>query len=117
MKREFNVVIERDAEGFYTSCKGQESVILCNCECMKNITISLDNELYRKTRIKAAELDTSVSALVRKHLVSIAGEPPAPRDLKQEQEALLDSIRQRHPGFTSADNLYRDDLHDRNALR
>ena len=84
---------------------------------MKNITISLDNELYRKTRIKAAELDTSVSALVRKHLVSIAGETSAPRDLKQEQEALLDSIRQRHPGFTSADNLNRDDLHDRNALR
>ena len=84
---------------------------------MKNITISLDDDLYRRARIKAAEQDTSVSALVRKYLVSIAGEGSTPCDLKQEQEALLDSIRQRHPGFTSAHNLSRDDLHDRNALR
>ena len=85
---------------------------------MKNITISLDDDVYRQARIKAAEQDTSVSALVRSYLVSIAGRVPVPaRDLKQEQEALLDSIRQRHPGFTSAENLSRDDLHDRDALR
>jgi len=84
---------------------------------MKNITISLDDKLYRQARIKAAEHDTSVSALVRKYLISIAGEASTPSDLKQEQEALLDSIRQRHPGFTSANNISRDDLHDRDALR
>ena len=85
---------------------------------MKNITISLDDDVYRQARIKAAEQDTSVSALVRSYLVSIAGHAPVtPRDLKREQETLLDSIRQRHPGFTSAENLSRDDLHDRDALR
>jgi hypothetical protein len=85
---------------------------------MKNITISLDNDVYRQARIKAAEQDTSVSALVRSYLVPIAGHAPVPpRDLKQEQEALLDSIQQRHPGFTSAENLSRDDLHNRDALR
>jgi plasmid stability protein len=84
---------------------------------MRNITISLDDEVYRQARIKAAEQDTSVSALVRKYLVSIAGEAPTTRDLKQEQEALLDSIGRRHPGFTSANNVSRDALHDRNAVR
>ena len=85
---------------------------------MKNITISLDDEVYRQARIKAAEQDTSVSALVRSYLVSIAGHAPVPpRDLKQVQEALLDSIWQRHPDFTSAENLSRDELHDRDALR
>lgn len=84
---------------------------------MKNITISIDDDVYRRARIKAAEQDTSVSALVRGYLGSIAGQAPIPRDLKQEQEALLDSIRERHPGFTMAENLSRDDLHDRDALR
>lgn len=84
---------------------------------MKNITVSVDDEVYRRARIKAAEQATSVSALVRRYLLLIAGTAPAPRDLKQEQEALLDSIHQRHSGFTSVENLSRDQLHDRDALR
>ncbi len=84
---------------------------------MKNITISVDDEVYRRARVKAAEQDTSVSALVRSYLISIAGNSPTPRDLKQEQEALLDSIRKRHPSFTAAENLSRDDLHHRDAVR
>ncbi len=32
---------------------------------MKNITLSIDDETYRLSRIKAAEAGTSVSALVR----------------------------------------------------
>jgi hypothetical protein len=35
---------------------------------MKNITVSVDDETYRRARIKAAESDTSVSALVRRFL-------------------------------------------------
>ena len=38
-----------------------------NCEAvpMRNITVSVDEETHRLARIRAAELDTSVSALVR----------------------------------------------------
>ena len=36
---------------------------------MKNITVSVDDETYRRARIKAAERDTSVSALVRGFLI------------------------------------------------
>ena len=32
---------------------------------MRNITVSVDEDTYRRSRIRAAELDTSVSALVR----------------------------------------------------
>ena len=40
---------------------------------MKNITVSVDEDTHRLARIRAAELDTSVSALVRGYLRSLAG--------------------------------------------
>ncbi len=80
---------------------------------MKNITIALDDETYRKARVAAAQRDASVSALVKKFLLTLTAETPAPRDLKAEQELLLDSIWQRHPGFTAAENISRDELHER----
>jgi hypothetical protein len=80
---------------------------------VKNITIALDDETYRKARIAAAHRDASVSALVKKYLLTLTANTPTVRDLKQEQETLLDSIWQRHPGFTSSENLSRDALHER----
>ncbi|MEX1119539.1 MAG: DUF6364 family protein [Terrimicrobiaceae bacterium] len=79
---------------------------------MKNITIALDDEIYRKARIVAAQRDASVSALVKKFLITLCAEAAPPRDLKQEQEALLDSLWQRHSGFSSAENLSRDVLYE-----
>ena len=40
---------------------------------MKNITVSVDEETHRLAHIRAAELDTSVSALVKEFLQSLAG--------------------------------------------
>jgi len=39
---------------------------------MKNITLKIDDETYRKARIKAAEADTSLSAVVREFLTRFA---------------------------------------------
>jgi plasmid stability protein len=76
---------------------------------MKNITVTLDDETYRKARIRAAELDTSVSAIVRKYLTEFAvGEPRFER-LKKQEEA----VRARIEKFTAEDRLSRDELHDR----
>jgi hypothetical protein len=36
---------------------------------MKNITISVDDDLYRQARIKAAEQSTSISALFKNFLI------------------------------------------------
>jgi plasmid stability protein len=42
---------------------------------VRNITVSVDDETYRRARIRAAENDTSVSAMVRAFLDGIASEP------------------------------------------
>lgn len=78
---------------------------------MKNITVSLDDEVYRRARIKAAELDTSVSALVRKYLIELSGEETDFERRKRLEEEVLRKIRGR--GFSAKDRLSRDEVHER----
>ena len=78
---------------------------------MKNITVSLDDETYRRARIRAAELDTSVSALVRRYLIDLAGsESEFERLEKLELE-----LRGRIKAFRANDRLPRDAIHARKA--
>jgi plasmid stability protein len=76
---------------------------------MKNITVSVDDDTYRRARIKAAERDTSVSALVREYLASLAREESDFERLKREEKELRASIK----GFSASDRLPRDELYDR----
>jgi len=76
---------------------------------MKNITVSLDEEIYRRARIKAAERDTSVSALVKGFLVELASEEPGARRLEREEHELRARIR----SFSAGNRLSRDDAHGR----
>ena len=76
---------------------------------MKNITVSIDDETYRKARIKAAERDTSVSALVRHFLAGLAADESEFERLKREEQAL----RQRIHNFRASDRLAREDVHGR----
>jgi predicted transcriptional regulator len=81
------------------------------CGNMKNITVSLDDETYRRARVIAAERDTSVSALVKQFLAELAsGETEAER-LKRQERAL----RERITDFDASDRLSRDDVHRRGA--
>lgn len=92
---------------------------------MKNITVSVDEETHRLARIRAAELDTSVSALVRDYLTDLArGDDPPRRARETERERrarLLDEvirdITADGGGLRMADNLPREALYDRDALR
>lgn len=85
----------------------------CYGEAVKNITVSLPDDVYRRARVKAAELDTSVSALVREFLTKLAeGESDYERR-KRLQDEVIASIR----AFSAEDRLSRDDVHDRNAVR
>ena len=44
---------------------------------MKNVTIALDDDTHRKARVRAAELGTSLSALVKTYLTTLAtGDAP-----------------------------------------
>jgi plasmid stability protein len=78
---------------------------------MKNITVSVDNETYRRARVKAAEHDTSVSALVRRFLTELASEESDIERLKREEREL----RARIAAFTAGDRLSWEDVHERGA--
>ena len=53
---------------------------------MKNVTIALDDDTHRKARIRAAELGTSLSALVKDYLNSMAaGSDPAAAGVREMQ--------------------------------
>ena len=90
---------------------------------MRNITVSVDEETHRRARIRAAELDTSVSALVRTYLQSLGGDSGripavAPRGSEssvelrhRDLEQVLDYFDARGVGLRSRDNLTRDELY------
>ncbi len=92
---------------------------------MRNITVSVDDETHRLARIRAAELDTSVSALVRDYLRSLSSSKraaPGPVETERERRIrLLDEViadfDARGVGLRMSDNLSRDELYDRSALR
>jgi hypothetical protein len=79
---------------------------------MKNVTITLDEELARWARIRAAEEDTSVSRLVGRLL----------RQHMNEQEAYEVAMRRflsRKPTALKREGKYprREELHERTRLR
>jgi len=76
---------------------------------VKNITVTVDDETYRRARKKAAEQDTSVSALVKRFLTELAaGESEAER-LRKEEQRLRETIEK----FTAGNRLAREKLHER----
>ena len=91
---------------------------------MRNITVSVDDDTYRRSRIRAAELDTSVSALVRTYLRSLSGdsgresaatarETESSVELRRrELDEVLADFDARGVGLRSRDNLTRDELYD-----
>jgi hypothetical protein len=76
---------------------------------MKNITVSLDDETWRRARIKAAEANTSVSALVKRFLNELGSGEGEFERLKRQERALRAGIK----GFSAGDNLTRDAVHER----
>ena len=80
-------------------------VLICNN--VKNITVIVDDETYRRARMKAAERDTSVSALVARFLTELTASEPDTEQLKREERAL----RERIGRFRAVDRLARDDTH------
>ncbi|MCY3636017.1 MAG: hypothetical protein OXH23_10460 [bacterium] len=95
---------------------------------MRNITVAVDEETHRLARIRAAELDTSVSALVRGYLRRLArgdqaaawANASAETEAERRQRLLgeaIDDITDNGGGLRVADNVPRDALYERSALR
>jgi plasmid stability protein len=80
---------------------------------MKNITVSVDDEVHRRARVRAAELDTSLSAVVRRFLVEFAGGETDFERRRKLQNQTLTSIR----AFRAGERLTRDEAHRRDAIR
>jgi plasmid stability protein len=76
---------------------------------MKNLTVSVPDDVYRTARIRAAERGTSVSALVAEYLRSLSGREAEFSRLEAQQEQIQSQISR----FRAGDRLDRDQLHDR----
>ena len=50
---------------------------------MKNVTIALDDEIHRQARIRAAELGTSLSAMVKDYLTGLTTGAAPPAGLRE----------------------------------
>src|SRR6516164_3475478 len=76
-------------------------------DLVKNITVSLPDELYRKARIKAAERNTSLSAMVKQFLESLAKEEGEFKRLERLQEESYAQIER----FQTSNRLTREELY------
>lgn len=80
---------------------------------MKNITLSVPDDVYRKARLAAARQDTSVSALVSDILQEIASGRSRHASRATAIAKAFDAI----PAFRATDRLTRDQLNDRTFMR
>jgi plasmid stability protein len=87
------------------------------CAFMKNITVSVDDAVYHRARIRAALMNTSVSALVRDALTEIAGTELEFERLRAEEQAMRQRLAARGVVFSAADRTTRDEAHERHAIR
>lgn len=76
---------------------------------MRNLTVTVPDEVYRQARIRAAEQGRSVSALVAEYLATLGDRDGEFERLAAQQEAVFAEI----DGFRASDRLDRDHLHDR----
>lgn len=84
-------------------------VFLCYCDTVKNVTVSVPDEVYRQARIRAAEAGTSVSALVARYLGSLSGPDAEFRRLADLQDRVIAEI----DVFRASDRLDREAVHER----
>ena len=80
---------------------------------MRNVTVSLPDEVYRSAKIKAAERNTSLSALVRQFLQSLGEEEDEFQKLERLQEQAFSEIKR----FRVSTRLKREELHRGGKLR
>lgn len=76
---------------------------------MKNVTVSVPEDVYRAARIRAAQEDSSVSALVADYLRSLGDREAEFSRLEAQQKRIQAEIE----GFSARHNVDRDSLHDR----
>jgi len=79
-----------------------------------NLTITVDESVLRRARIRALEHGTSVNAILRDYLERYAGAAPASQAMAEFLDIAARSTASSGP---EGRTWTRDDLHDRAALR
>lgn len=82
---------------------------------MKKITVSVDEETHRSAKEWTAKRGTPVSALVREYLNNLPQISPDPP--KKTLSEIVADIHARGGRISVSDNLSREELYNRNALR
>lgn len=77
---------------------------------MKNVTLSLDEETYRRARVLAAQRGQSVSALVRELLSQLTTPQP---DSERELERIFAVLDRSGVRFSAGRRMSRDKAHER----
>ena len=85
---------------------------------MKNIAVSVDDETYRLACIYADRRGISVSAMLGEYLKNLtAGVKDIPLVPEKTLSEVIADIRARGGGISVSDNVSREELYDRDALR
>ncbi len=89
------------------------TLIPCSTErnaAMANLTITVDDELLKKARIRALEQGTSVNALLREYLMAYAGH----NEMQEAIAAFLEIAKNSPAGSGPQGRTWtRDDAHER----
>jgi plasmid stability protein len=81
----------------------------CYRDAVRNITVSVPDDIYRAARIRAAERGTSVSALVGEYLRSLSEDEADFLRLEAQQRRVLEQVS----NFQAGDRLSREELYNR----
>lgn len=77
---------------------------------MTNLTLTIDDELLKRARMRALEQDTSVNALVREYLEGLAGQAKTQDAIR----AVLELAERSHSGSGPDGRTWtRDELYER----
>ena len=91
---------------------------------MKTISVAVSEDTHRRLRIMAAEQGTSVSAMIRDHMISVLDSvsQATPTESKSEKHRrelmeLADEFQRRGIGIFMSENQTREEMYQRNAPR
>ena len=91
---------------------------------MKNISVSVDEEIHRRLKVVANERETSVAAMIRELIVRALDENDEEHNGETESESerhrrqlteITDEFQREGIGISMKDNQTREEMYERNA--
>ena len=91
---------------------------------MKTVSVTVDDNTHRRLRIMAAERGTSVSAMIRDHMLSVINGPAQgdtgetePERRRRRLAGLTGEFLDKGIGLSMSDNLTREEMYQERAPR